>query len=233
MRLSIIIPTLNEITALRHHLPALLEHHDDVWISDGGSHDGSVELAHRLGAKVVQGKPQRGEQLNRGAQRAEGDVLLFLHADTHLPANASQLIAQQLDQGCLGGGFRLRFDEDRPILRLASRLINQRSRWTGCPLGDQGQFVRREVFDDLEGYRPWPILEDLDFARRLKRQGRTVLIQEPVVTSARRYLEQGIARQLLTNWLIFSLYLVGVSPQRLAGLYRRQAGRPMDDNTNL
>lgn len=225
MRLSIIIPTLNEKDALARHLPALLEQHQDVWISDGGSDDGGGEWARRQGAGVVHGEAQRGGQLNRGAARADGDVFLFLHADTQLPDAAAERIEQYLEEGFVGGGFHLRFDEERPILRLASRLINVRSRWSRCPLGDQAQFVRREVFEDLGGYRPWPILEDLDFARRLKRRGPTALVEAPVITSARRYLRQGVGRQLLTNWLIFGLYFAGVSPLKLAKLYRRRAGR--------
>ncbi len=106
------------------------------------------------------------------------------------------------------------------MLRLGARLINLRTRLTGLPLGDQAQFVTREAFDRLQGFRDWPILEDLDFALRLKRLGRTVLIDERVTTAARRFLEQGIVRTVSTNWLIWGLFLLGVPPQRLARLYR-------------
>lgn len=221
MQVSLIIPTLNERPALARHLPDLLQRFDDVWISDGGSDDGGPELARQLGAGVVDGAAQRGSQLNRGARQAAGDVLLFLHVDTVLPPAATQHIQRCLEPEVVGGGFALRFDDPRPILRLAGRLINARSRLTGCPLGDQAIFVRRSTFDAMGGFRPWPILEDLDFSRRLKRQGPTVLIDEPVVTAARRYTSRGVARQLLTNWLIFGLYFAGVSPHRLAKLYRQ------------
>jgi hypothetical protein len=106
-------------------------------------------------------------------------------------------------------------------LRLGARLINWRTRLTGLPLGDQAQFVRRDVFLAMQGFRDWPILEDLDFALRLKRQGRTVLIGQPVTTAARRFVEQGIVRTVATNWLIWFLFLAGVSPHRLARLYRQ------------
>ncbi len=220
MHLSIIIPTLDERPALERQLPGLLEHHQEVWISDGGSRDGGPEWARQHGAQVIYGQAQRGQQLNRGAGQAQGDVFLFLHADTRLPADAEQLIRQAMHRKVVGGGFRLQFSEPGSLLQLTSRIINLRSRWTACPLGDQAQFVRHSVFHDLGGYRPWPILEDLDFARRLKRQGPTVLIRQPVVTSARRYLQRGLVRQLLTNWLIFGLYFAGVSPHRLGRLYR-------------
>lgn len=220
MHLSIIIPTLNERPALERQLPELLHHYGEIWISDGGSRDGGPDWARRQGAQVICGPAQRGEQMNRGAAQAKGDILLFLHADTQLPPRADQLIERAMQPEVVGGGFRMRFTEPGPLLQLTSRIINLRSRWSGCPLGDQAQFVRRCVFQDLGGYRPWPILEDLDFARRLKRRGPTVLIPQTVGTSARRYIEHGLVRQLLTNWLIFGLYFAGVSPHRLSRLYR-------------
>jgi hypothetical protein len=106
------------------------------------------------------------------------------------------------------------------VLRLGERLINARTHLTGLPLGDQAQFVTREAFRGLGGYRDWPILEDLDFALRLRRRGRTVLIPSPVTTAARRFVEQGIARTISTNWLIWLLFFCGVSPHRLARLYK-------------
>ncbi len=122
--------------------------------------------------------------------------------------------------GAVGGGFRVRYDDSRPLFRLSDRLIHLRTRLTGCPLGDQAQFVTRRAFDALGGFRDWPILEDLDFIRRLRRRGKTVILDAPVTTSARRVLEQGVARSVATNWLIWGLYFLGVSPYRLARLYR-------------
>jgi len=114
----------------------------------------------------------------------------------------------------------VRFDVDRPLQRLGAWLINLRTRWTRLPLGDQAQFVLRRTFERLGGFKDWPILEDLDFALRLRRSGRMVIVAAPVTTAARRFLEQGTLRTVATNWLIWILFLVGVSPYRLARFYR-------------
>ncbi len=220
MRLAIVVPTLNEEASLRRHLPASLAAADQVVVSDGGSTDGTLAVARELGALVVTGPPGRGGQLTRGAEATDAPLLLFLHADTRLPPDGVRRIREAVTGGAMGGGFLVRFDAGRPMLRLGERLINLRTRWTGLPLGDQAQFVTREAFRRLGGYRDWPILEDLDFAMRLRRLGRTVLIPSPVTTAARRFLEQGIVRTVATNWLIWLLFFCGVSPHRLARLYK-------------
>lgn len=221
MRLAIVMPALNEAESLRRTLPAALAAADEVVVSDGGSTDGTPEVARALGARVVCGPPGRGGQLTRGAGAANAaDILLFLHADTILPEGGSRAVREAIAGGAVGGAFRVRFDTDRPLMRLGARLINGRTRLTSLPLGDQAQFVRRDVFRKMEGYRDWPILEDLDFALRLKREGRTVLLAGPVTTAARRFVEQGAARTVATNWLIWLLFLLGISPHRLARLYR-------------
>src|SRR6185295_14580931 len=222
MRLAIVVPTLNEEDALRRNLPAALAAADEVVVSDGGSEDCSVEIARRLGARVVAGPPSRGGQLNRGARAApSADVLLFLHADTTLPARGAEAVRAAVSQGCNGGAFLLRFDVDRPAQRLGAWLINRRTRMLRLPLGDQAQFVSRETFEKLEGFRDWPILEDLDFAIRLRRLGGMTLIAAPVTTGARRFRELGAVRTVATNWLIWILFFLGVSPHRLARLYRQ------------
>ncbi len=220
MRLAIVVPTLNEETGLRRNLPAALAAADQVVVSDGGSTDGTLAAARELGAEIVTGPPGRGGQLTRGARAADAPLLLFLHADTRLPADGVSLIREAVADGAVGGGFLVRFDEGGSLLRLGERLINARTRLTGLPLGDQAQFATREAFHALEGYRDWPILEDLDFALRLRRLGRTVLIRSPVTTAARRFVQQGIVKTVATNWLIWLLFFCGVSPHRLARLYR-------------
>jgi uncharacterized protein len=220
MRLAIVVPTLNEEASLRRHLPAALDAADQVVVSDGGSTDGTLTVARELGAIIVTGPPGRGGQLTRGAEATDAPLLLFLHADTLLPPDGVCRIREAVAGGAVGGGFLVRFDVDRSVLRLGERLINARTRWTGWPLGDQAQFVTREAFRRLGGYRDWPILEDLDFVMRLRCLGRTVLIPSPVTTAARRFQEQGIARTVSTNWLIWLLFFCGVSPHRLARLYK-------------
>jgi rSAM/selenodomain-associated transferase 2 len=234
MKFTIVMPTLNEAATLERPLAAALAAADEVVVSDGGSTDGTPEIARRLGARVVSGPPGRGGQLTRGAQGSTlsqgdpSDVLLFLHADTFLPPEAAQAVRAAIAAGAVGGAFRVRFDVDTPLLRLGARLINLRSRWTGLPLGDQAQFVRRDVFERLAGFRDWPILEDLDLAMRLKREGKTVLlggrvgrVDHCVTTAARRFVDLGIVRTVATNWLIWGLFALGVSPHRLVRLYYR------------
>ena len=218
---AIVIPTLDEESSLRANLPGALAAADEVIVSDGGSRDGTLAVARRLGAKVVSGAPGRGPQLNRGARAASGaDAFLFLHADTRLSESALDGVRGAVAEGRVGGGFRARFDSDRPIFRLGDRLVDLRTRLTRAPLGDQAQFASREAFERLGGFRDWPILEDLDFIRRLNRCGETVVLPLRVTTSARRYLQRGIFHTIATNWLIWVLFFLGVSPHRLARLYR-------------
>lgn len=195
-------------------------HGDELVVSDGGSADRTVAIARELGARVVTGPPGRGGQLNRGAAAAAGDLLLFLHADTRLPEDAAAAVRAAVAAGAEGGGFRLAFDDPRPLRRLGAWLINLRTGLTRVPLGDQAQFVTREAFDRLGGYAEWPILEDLDFMRRLKRSGRVAVLAPKVTTAARRFDAAGTAPTIARNWLIWLLYVLGVSPHRLARLYR-------------
>ena len=223
MRLAIVIPTLDEEPSLRRTLPLALAAADEVVVSDGGSTDGTLEVARSLGVRTVSGPPGRGGQLNRGAAEVNADVLLFLHADTTLPGEACREVREAVADGKAGGAFLVRFDMDSPKMRLGGWLASLRTRLTCLPLGDQAQWVTRDAFRELGGYRDWPILEDVDFARRLKRRygrRRLALIERPVITAARRYVEQGSLRTISTNWLIWLLYLLGVPPRRLARLYK-------------
>lgn len=223
LRLAIVVPALNEEDTLRSNLPAALDAADEVVVSDGGSTDQTVTVARELGARVVSGPPGRGGQLNRGAAEAlaaGAGVLVFLHADTVLPPGGAAAVHAAIEQGAPGGAFLVRFDADRPMQRLGAKLINLRTHLTRLPLGDQAQWATRETFERLGGFRDWPILEDLDFALRLRRGGGMALIEAPVTTAARRFLEQGVVRTVATNWLIWLLFFLGVPPRRLARLYR-------------
>ena len=219
-----IIPTLDEESTLRRRLPEVLSVADEVVVSDGGSRDNTLRLAEELGAQIVSGAPGRGPQLNRGAAATRSDALLFLHADTRLPDGAVPAVREAIHSGKVGGGFQVRFDTDRRVMALGSRLVQLRTRLTQAPLGDQAQFVSRAIFKQLGGFREWPVLEDLDLIRRMKRKGEVVVLPLEATTSARRYLEDGIGRTVALNWLIWTLYFAGVPAQRLARLYRpRQA----------
>ncbi len=214
------VPTLDEEAALRQHLSSAIAAADEVVVSDGGSSDGTREVAASLGARVVAGFAGRGAQLNRGAAATDAEILLFLHADTALPPGAADAVRAAVAQGCCGGGFRVRFEPSSPLFRFGAAVANARTRLTRVPLGDQAQFVTREAFARLGGYREWPLLEDLDFARRLKRAGRVAMLPLAVATSARRFVQRGAVRTVATNWLIWTLFLCGVSPERLVRLYR-------------
>jgi rSAM/selenodomain-associated transferase 2 len=222
MRLGIVMPTLDEAPAIRDNLPRALAAADLVVVADGGSADGTAALAAELGARVVSGPPGRGGQLNQGARAAlaaGADLLLFLHADTVLPPEGPAALRAAVAAGARGGAFLLRFDSERAAMRLGTRLVNLRTRWLRLPLGDQAQFATRDTFERLGGFRDWPLLEDLDFAWRLRRAGAMTVVPAQVTTSARRFLHRGALRTVATNWLIWLLFLLGVSPHRLARLY--------------
>ncbi|MDH4229036.1 MAG: TIGR04283 family arsenosugar biosynthesis glycosyltransferase [Nitrospirota bacterium] len=233
--MSVIVPVLNEAGVLEATLGAVAaafpEGAIEVIVADGGSHDASVALAGRHACQVVSAPRGRGPQMNAGAALARGDVLLFLHADTLLPPDALHHMSMALESPrVVGGGFRLsiaggegssaRGGLGQGALRMVARGANLRTRLTGVFYGDQGLFVRREVFVRLGGFPPYPIMEDVAFGRRLKRAGQVVLLPVAVTTSARRWEREGLVYTTLRNWLLVSLFLLGVSPTVLVRGYR-------------
>ncbi|MDX1383556.1 MAG: TIGR04283 family arsenosugar biosynthesis glycosyltransferase [Thermoanaerobaculia bacterium] len=225
MRLAVVIPVLDDAAALERCLPEAMAVGDEVCVVDGGSRDGSIRLAEAAGASVVRSPAGRGHQLNRGAAATRCDVILFLHADTRLPAVAREAIEEAVAGGAVGGGFEMRFDDPRAIFSFGSRFVSLRTRWLHIPLGDQAQFLTRAAFEELGGFAEWPILEDLDLIRRLKRLGRIGIVRHPVVTSARRFSRQGVARTVARNWWIWLRYRLGARPETLAHLYPPPSGR--------
>lgn len=226
MRISVIVPALNEAGCIAACLGSVRAQGMDteVLVVDGGSTDATADIAARH-ARVVRGVRGRGAQMNAGARVSTGDVLLFLHADTVLhPRALAGMRRALMDRRVAGGTFTMRFDVAHPLLRLYGWCT--RLRW--FRYGDQGIFLRREVFERLGGYRELPLLEDVDLLRRMRRHGRLAVVPRPVTTSARRFVERGIFRQQLVNGAILAAYALGVSPARLAGWYagRRRAGRP-------
>lgn len=218
--IAVVVPTLNEEESLRSHLPDVVRQADEIVIADGGSTDATTTVAQQLGARVITGARGRGSQMNLGASATRSSVLLFLHADTRLPEGGLEMVRGEVQSGRIGGGFLAEFDSRRSLMRLGSKLVNLRTRCSRLPLGDQAQFATRQAFEELGGFRDWPILEDLDFMRRLKRRGPTAVIHRPVITSARRYLEGGVFRTIANNWKIWFLFLLGVAPERLGRRYR-------------
>ncbi len=155
--------------------------------------------------------------MNLGAAGASGEILLFLHADSRLPTGAFEAVRRTFDDpAVVGGAFRLAIDSPRRSLRMIARAANWRTRLSGVPYGDQGIFVRRAIFNELGGFPDLPLMEDLEFARRLKRKGRVVLLTGPIVTSPRRWEREGVGFVTLRNQLFVLLFFLGVPPARLA-----------------
>jgi rSAM/selenodomain-associated transferase 2 len=214
---SVIIPALNEADRIGETvLAAFLAGASEVIVADGGSTDATIEIARARGAQVISGERIRARQLNRGAQAARNDAMIFLHADTLLPLGAAQAVEEAIANGAVFGGFRVQFLERGPRLRFVAFMINTRTRLTRAPWGDQAQFVRRDVF---HGYPDFPIMEDYELARRMKRAGRSALLPLHVRTSGRRFLQKGVLRTTMVNWLIIAAYHLGVSPKKLHDWY--------------
>jgi rSAM/selenodomain-associated transferase 2 len=223
MRLSIVIPALNEAAAIGTtlaRLAPLRARGHDVLLADGGSDDGTAAVAAAAGVRVVVAPRGRASQMNAGARAARGEVLLFLHADTLLPPEADRLIAAGLAGGSLWGRFDLRLTGRQPLLRAVERLSNWRSRLTGIATGDQAIFVRRALFDHVGGFPPIPLMEDVALSRRLRRQSRPYCVRTPVHTSSRRWEQRGVLRTIALMWYLRTAHALGVPAERLARLYR-------------
>ncbi len=222
MKLSIVVPILNEA----EQLPDLLGHllpfahlGAQIILVDGGSHDGSADMATAAGFAVIESPPGRAKQMNTGAHASTGEVLLFLHADTRLPDGAMLAIERAMRTHQWG-----RFDVHivgRPLLlRLVAALMNWRSRLSGIATGDQGIFVRRCLFDDFGGYPEQPLMEDIDLCRRLKKIGKPACLRLRVFTSGRRWEQRGVWRTILLMWWLRWRYWQGTPVEDLAKAYR-------------
>jgi len=225
-RLSVIIPVLNEATALPATLAALRPLSGlEVIVVDGGSDDATVALAASAGARVLHAARGRGTQLHAGALAARGPVLWFLHADTQPCCAASAtaaITAALLAPSTVGGYFRLRFRPHRDGRRLAPRFLTwlyPRLRWLGLVYGDSGIFLRRSTYHELGGFAPLPLFEDLDLLRRLRRRGQVARLSETLETSSRRF-DAGFPRTFLRWTLLQCLFWLGAPPHRLASHYR-------------
>ena len=221
MRVAVVIPVLNEAASIARTLLRLRQ--AGVWQSivvDGGSDDDTVSLA-RLHADVVLFSPRgRARQMNAGGYVAEGEVLLFLHADTALPQGFLHLISGALaDPQIVGGRFDVRLDAEGWPFRMVETLMNVRSRITKISTGDQAIFVRREVFQKMGGYPELELMEDVEFSCRLKREGRIACLRERVTTSARRWQRDGVARTIVKMWILRLCHFLGVSTSRLRTHY--------------
>ena len=220
--ISIIIPTLNEEANITSLAANLTGGEYDRLIIDGGSNDNTVRLAKEHGFRVFEGAPQRAAQLNIGATKARGEILLFLHADTRLPDNfATAITKATLTQNFIAGAFSLAIDNPTPGLRFIAACANFRSRLFRLPYGDQAIFIEKENFFKLNKFPNLPIMEDYMFIKNAQKKGRIMLLQERVTTSARRWRRLGILRTTIINQLVILGFYLKVPPERLALFYRR------------
>jgi rSAM/selenodomain-associated transferase 2 len=224
--LSIVVPVLDEGENLERLLPHLRCRCPDaeVIVVDGGSADRTTVVARAWPhARYLASERGRARQMNAGARAARGDVLLFLHADTLLPAGAAAAIARALaDPAVVGGRFDASFASPHPAFRLIATFMNWRSRLTGIATGDQAIFVRRDVFEALDGYPDIPLMEDVELSARLKRRGRIHCLRLRVITSARKWEQEGILRTVVLMWTLRLLHFLRVHPARLHRWYYRR-----------
>ena len=222
MAVTVIIPTLNEEDWIAGAVAsAFAAGAAEVIVADGGSLDRTTRLATSAGARMLLSEPMRARQLNLGADSASHETLVFLHADSRLPAGAAAVVEDALMNGADFGGFRIAFAEPSRGLRVAAAMINLRTSVTRCPWGDQAQFIRRETFLKAGGFLEMPLMEDYELAMRMKRRGRSVLLPMTVTTSGRRFLRKGLLRTAVHNWRTIIRYRMGADIDSLARSYRR------------
>jgi rSAM/selenodomain-associated transferase 2 len=221
MKISVIIPTLNEALILENSIAKISCHSPhEIIVADGGSADNTLSIAEKFGLAIVESPPGRALQMNAGAKTASGDVLLFLHADSRVDANSYQkMVAVMQQESRVGGAFSLAIESEKPSLKMISNFATLRAKHLHLVYGDQAIFVRTRVFHEIGGFPSLPICEDLAFYRRLMTKGPTVILKEKAFTSARRWITEGIFFTSLRNSVIATLFLLGFSPRILSKWY--------------
>lgn len=224
MRLSIVIPVLNEaknnLTAFLAPLGSLRKAGHEIIVVDGGSGDTTALGAQAYADSVITSPCGRARQMNAGAAAASGDVLLFLHADSTLPENAVRLVEKAIDVSGRGWGrFDVRLSSDRPMLRLVAGLMNLRSRLTGIATGDQGIFVERKLFESVGGFPDLPLMEDVALSTRLKQIERPICLAAVITTSSRRWEKHGVWPTIWLMWRLRFAYWCGTDPATLVRIY--------------
>ncbi|TAM55893.1 MAG: glycosyltransferase [Paraburkholderia sp.] len=233
--LSIVVPVLNEaatIEACLRRLAPLRRRGVDVVVVDGGSTDGTADIAQPLCDTLAHSGRGRAVQMNAGARVASGDVLLFLHADTELPANADEIIIDALraHPSRVWGRFDVLIDGSAPLLRLVGRMMCLRSRLTGIATGDQAIFCDQRVFSDAGAFPAIPLMEDVALSKRLRSCSPPLCLHEKVITSARRWEAHGVMATILLMWWLRFAYAIGVPPATLSRWYQSTNGSPPSDD---
>jgi rSAM/selenodomain-associated transferase 2 len=223
VKISIIIPVRNEAESIGRLLCMLQSYRDhghEVIVVDGGSDDDTVVIAKSLADSVLQTSPGRSHQMNAGSNEAKGEVLWFLHADSELPERADELIIDAVTTGTFTWGrFDIRLSGRRTLLRVVEKMMNLRSRLTGIATGDQGIFISRKLFEQVGGYPEQLLMEDIALCRELKKYQSPVSLREKMVTSSRRWEQNGVLRTILLMWVLRAAYYFGVPADKLALRY--------------
>jgi rSAM/selenodomain-associated transferase 2 len=223
MRLSIIVPILNEASGLPSMLGSLLEFQRrqcEIILVDGGSKDDSVAIARSAGFKVIHAPRGRAAQMNAGAAQARGDFFLFLHADTELPQGADRAVIEALDHDSrVWGRFDVRIVGSSPMLKVIATMMNRRSSWTGIATGDQAIFMRRSAFRALNGFPAQDLMEDIEFSKRAKYLSLPICLRDQVLTSGRRWEVRGVWKTIFLMWRLRLAYWAGAKPEKLAKIY--------------
>ena len=223
MRLSIVMPVLDEVAEIDAALAALAPLRADgqqLLVVDGGSRDGTMAQCGGRTDELLQAPRGRASQMNSGAARAQGDVLLFLHADTRLPSGADVAIEQAVRAGAQWGRFDVTITGRSPMFAVIAALMNLRSRWSSIATGDQAIFVRRDLFERIGGYADLPLMEDIDLCKRLRACSAPACLRQRVSTSGRRWERDGVWRTMILMWRLRWRYWRGEPAEALARAYR-------------
>lgn len=224
MKVSIIIPVLNEeetITSTLQYLQGYRKQGHKIIVVDGGSHDDTVARTYGLVDQVLKSKCGRAFQMNTGAEHADEDVLLFLHADTVLPEKACSIITDAIGGGEEWGRFDVRLSGKSWLFRIIEKMMNWRSCLTSIATGDQAIFVRKALFLDVGGYPGIQLMEDIALSRKLRNHSKPACLKSCVTTSSRKWESNGILRTVFLMWRLRLLYSLGVPANKLAKQYYR------------
>jgi rSAM/selenodomain-associated transferase 2 len=217
------MPVINEAKALRDTLGSIhLTSDEELIVVDGGSTDDTLSIANKFTDKVFSAKTGRASVMNYGAEQAEGEILLFLHADCILPVQGFTIIRETLKvKGTVAGGFYISIDQQGPGFRLIEYMANVRARVTSLVYGDQGMFLRKAIFDRVGGFKDMQLMEDIEISRKLNRLGRIAFVKPPIKASPRRWVKEGAFYTTFRDWSIaFSYAFLGVTPEKLIKYYR-------------